>query len=373
MTEMQTTDTADPGQQPMATTPVARLLFSDSGRGLHTDADLLESLLVRQGWRVIREVLPRWTIARTQRSLRIARIKSLLPAGLTAWVNATQVRWGQRNKPIVDLQIHLETPAVDWLAASTVNWLIPNQEWVKPQHLCFFGHLDAVLCKSLTALTIFQQHHANARYLGFSNPAVTTVTSVDATRERFRRFLHVAGSNRKKGAQAIVAAWRRHPEWPELQLVVDDINMVAPLPANVRVWQDIDVEQLSALRRRAGIVLAPSEVEGFGHILLEGMLHAGFVMTTDAAPMNELVTRDRGMLLSWKGTEECHLGTRYFVTPEAVERAVEDVLRTSEALLAAKAKRARSWVLQNHGHFEQAFARELAGLALPVEHRAVVV
>jgi hypothetical protein len=369
---MHTTDTAIPGHRPVATAPVARLLFSDSGRGLHIDADLIEGLLLRHGWRVIREVLPRWSVARTQRSLRIARIKSILPARLTAWIDAAQVRWGGRNKPPVDLQIHLETPAVDWLAASTVNWLIPNQEWVKPQHLCFLGYLDAVLCKSLTALSIFQQHHDNARYLGFSNPAVTTVLSVEDTQQRFRRFLHVAGRNRKKGAQAVVEAWRRHPEWPELQLVVDDIDMVAPVPANVRVWQDIDDGRLAELRRTAGIVLAPSEVEGFGHILLEGMLHAGFVITTDAAPMNELVTRARGMLLPWNGTEECHLGTRYFVMPEAVEQAVEDTLSTSEAMLAAKAGRARYWVLQNHRHFEQAFARELAGLVFPVAHRAVV-
>jgi len=370
---MPTTNTSTSKPPAAATPPVARLLFSDSGRGLHIDADLLETLLVRNGWRVVREVLPRWTVAKTQRSLRIARVKSVLPASLATWANLAQIRWGRRNKPAVDLQIHLETPAVEWLAASTVNWLIPNQEWVKPQHLCFFEHLDAVLCKSLAALTTFQAYHDNARFLGFSNPAVPTVTSYDDSLERYRRFLHVAGRNRKKGAQAIVEAWRRHPEWPELNLVADDVGMVAPLPANVRLWQDIDDESLAGLRRHAGIVLAPSEVEGFGHILLEGMLHGGFVMTTDAAPMNELVTRDRGMLLPWQSEQACHLGTRYFVTPEAVEAAVHDVLKTTDALLAAKARRARSWVLQNHRHFQQAFAHELAGLVPSNRRRTAAV
>ena len=370
---MQTTYTATVGQPPADMPPVARLLFSDSGRGLRTDADLLQSLMERQGWRVIREILPGWSVAKTQRSLRIARIKSMLPGGVAALVNAAQVRWGRRNKATVDLQIHLETPAVDWLAASAVNWLIPNQEWVKPQHLCFFEYLDAVLCKSLAALTTFQAYHDNARYLGFSNPAVPTVTAVEGACDRFRRFLHVAGRNRKKGAQAVVEAWRRHPEWPELHLVVDDVDMVAPVPANVRVWRDVDDDRLARLRRHAGVVLAPSEVEGFGHILLEGMLYNGFVVTTDAAPMNELVTRDRGMLLPWCSEQSWHLGTRYFVTPEAIESAVDDLLRTSGSLLAAKAKRARAWVLQNHRHFEQAFAYEISRLVLPADGRTAAL
>ncbi|MCB1772204.1 MAG: glycosyltransferase [Gammaproteobacteria bacterium] len=370
---MQTTETATVSYLSAATQPVARLLFWDSGRGLRVDADLLQQRLERQGWRVIRELLPGWSVAKTQRSLRLARIKSLLPAGLVDLANTAQIRWGRRNKVAVDLQIHLETPAVDWIAASRVNWLIPNQEWVKPQHLCFFDHLDAVLCKSLAALTIFQAHHDNARFLGFSSPAVPMVNAVGDTHDRFRRFLHVAGRNRKKGAQAVVEAWRRHPEWPELQLVIDDVDMVAPVPANVRVWRDIDDEALADIRARNGVVLAPSEVEGFGHILLEGMLHGGFVVTTDAAPMNELVTRDRGMLLPWRSEQNWHLGTRYFVTPEAIEAAVEDVLQTSGALLAAKAKRARAWVLQNHWHFEQAFAHEVSGLALPASQRPRVV
>ncbi len=44
-----------------------------------------------------------------------------------------------------------------------------------------------------------------------------------------------------------------------------------PVPANVNVWKHPNEEKLTLLRRDNGIVLAPSEVEGYGHILVEGM------------------------------------------------------------------------------------------------------
>jgi hypothetical protein len=344
--------------------PVVRILFSDSGRGLHADADLLQELLERQGWRVIRQLLPVWTVAKTQRSLRYASIRSFFPGLLTDAINATQVRLGRFAKEKADLQIHLESLSVDYLSAATTNWLIPNQEWVKPQHLCFFSYLDAILCKSQTAMEVFRPYHENTRFIGFSNPAVAKKPHVDYAHDRFRRFLHVAGRNRKKGSLAIVEAWRRHPEWPELQLVIDDVSDLGRLPANIRLWRDVDDRQLTELRRQNGIVLAPSEVEGFGHILLEGMLHGGIVLTTDAPPMNELIARDRGMLLDWSVSEPFHLGMRYFVTPSAVEQAVGDVLLTSTELLSRKARIARDWVVDNDRRFGQLFSRQLAQVAM---------
>jgi hypothetical protein len=342
-----------------STHPRVRILLSDSGRGLQIDADLLQNALQQFGCEVEQVVLPSWSIRRTQNSHRYAKLKKLLPTGIAERLDRCQVGLLGLGKTPVALQIHLESVAVEYLAAGALNWLIPNQEWVRPQHLCFFNQLDRVLVKTQEAEAIMRQHHAGVGLLGFSNPIAEAVSGINSDLSRFRRFLHVAGRNRKKGTQAIVDAWRRHPEWPVLQLVVDDTAAIQPVPANVNVWQHPDDEQLVALHRANGIVLAPSEVEGYGHILVEGMAFQGVVVTTDAAPMNELVQTDRGYLVPWGKCEPCHLGTRYFVDAQAIEKTVTELLVTPAQTLLQKSLTARAWVISNHAAFTRKLRHEL--------------
>jgi hypothetical protein len=351
-------------QRTGARPPLARLLFSDSGRGLHADADFLTELLASAGWRVERVVLPRWSAKRAVWSHRYASVVRKLPPWLGRVLDKFPVSMGRVGRSKADLQIHLETIAVPYLGTGDVNWLIPNQEWMRIQHLRFLPLVDRVLCKTEEAVEAFRSHHSDIRFIGFSNPIASNPVGSSDRLDRFRSFLHVAGRNRKKGSAAVVEAWRRHPEWPELQLVIDDPAIVGPLPSNVRVRSRVWTQQLEQLRRDHAIVLAPSEVEGFGHILLEGMATGGVVLTTDAAPMNELVSDQRGFLISWERSEPCHLGTRYFVDPSDIERAVDRVLQSPLAVLSRKAELAQRWARDNHDRFVRAFAAELDQLSM---------
>jgi len=339
--------------------PKVRILLSDSGRGLQIDADLLQKALEEFGCVVECEVTPTWSVRRTVNSHRYAKLKSLLPAVVSGMLDRLQVRWHGLGKRKVDLQIHLESLAVDYLAAGKKNWLIPNQEWVRPQHLGFFKHLDRVLAKTEDAQEIMRNYHDDVRMLGFSNPVVDSMPKGSHELGRLHSFLHVAGRNRKKGTVPVVDAWRRHPEWPELNLVMDDANAIKPVPANVRIWKQPDENTLARLRRDNGIVLAPSEVEGYGHILVEGMAFQEIVVTTDAAPMNELVRPGRGYLLPWGESEPCHLGVRYFVNADAIEAVVADILDTPQVELLEKSVKARSWCIHNHQSFLAALEREI--------------
>ena len=217
-----------------------------------------------------------------------------------------------------------------------------------------------MLCKTREAERIFRTLHPDVVFTGFSNPVAQALPVPLSDPLRMHRFLHVAGRNRKKGTAAIVGAWRRHPEWPRLHLVIDDPEAFGPLPENVTAWIRPDENRLAYLHRRNGVVLAPSEVEGYGHVLIEGMAAQNLVVTTDAAPMNELVTPRRGRLVSWSRSEPCHLGTRYFVDAEAVERVVEALLQTPRAELAATALAARDWVIRNHAEFLDRLDAELS-------------
>ncbi|WP_148862532.1 glycosyltransferase [Marinobacter fonticola] len=348
----------------------ARIVFLNTGRGLLLDAELVQELLENGGWQVKlarrrprkqfeKKLIVWWEAFKTKRSPAIYR--------LLDWA---QVTLGAAVRRHVDLQIHLEDMSLGYSGAASVNWLIPNQEWVYPHNLRHFPKLNRILCKTHEACTIFEPYHAVVEFLGFSNPQLNQPAvppydfSEGCRRERLRRFLHVAGKSSRKGSAPIVEAWRRHPEWPRLDIVMDNPARLGDLPANVHLWRNIDSFTLKSLRRDCGIVLAPSEVEGFGHVLIEAMLSGSVVVATDAPPMNELITSDRGFLVECANKGSFKMGRLFPTTPEAIESTVGQLLDMPENALQQKIDRAYEWVHQNHVDFTQRFevlCRQVAG------------
>jgi glycosyltransferase involved in cell wall biosynthesis len=351
--------------------PLLRIVYSDSGRGLHQDADFLESLFVSRGWGVVREVLEPWTIKQTQRSHRVAGLKNRLPPIVRRLWNRLQVAAGRPGKIRVDLQIHLESLSLNYLAAARVNWLLPNQEWMRTQHLSFLPYIDRVLCKTEHAQRLFEPLHEQAIFSGFSSRLAAQRPLFSHDPERYRRFLHVAGKNRKKGTRALVEAWRRQPGWPRLELVADSQLDIGPIPDNVRLWHNVSDARLHELRSECGIVIAPSEVEGFGHVLLEGMLYDAVVVTTDAPPMNELILKEHGVLLPWTQQQPCHLGTRYHVEADAIEQAVAGLLAMRRRDLAHMGRMAGLWAEANHVGFIDRLSMLIEPFASPASDSAL--
>ena len=49
-------------------------------------------------------------------------------------------------------------------------------------------------------------------------------------------------------------------------------------------------------------------------------------LTTNAPPMNELITPERGLLVNYHNTKPQRLGTNYYVDPQNLEEKIEEVL-----------------------------------------------
>ena len=341
------------------TKPIVRLLVPNSGRGLSTDATLLTECLQELGFIVVKQSVKAWSEEKTVRSHRYAKFKSLLPDSISHFLNSLQLSLHGFAAKKVDLQIHLESIAVEHISAGKQNWLIPNQEWVRPQHLCFLEHFEKILCKTEEALRIFEAHHKNAHLIRFSNPLNNENIRFVIDKNRYKRFLHVAGKNRKKGTQKIIEAWRNNPDWPTLYLVADNSLVNSTLPKNIKHWSNPNEENLNRLRRLAGIVLAPSEVEGYGHVILEGMMSGSLVVTTDAAPMNESIQPDRGFLVPWSRNEDCHLGQRYFVETKAIEKSVNEILSMQTEELNDMVQRSVRWTQYNHILFIESLKKHM--------------
>jgi glycosyltransferase involved in cell wall biosynthesis len=113
--------------------------------------------------------------------------------------------------------------------------------------------------------------------------------------------------------------------------------------ANIEmITERVDEATLRRLQNESALYLCPSEAEGFGHIILEGLSVGGVVITTDAPPMNELVTPDAGLLVAVERTEPMGIGERYFVNLDDLERKIRRALEMSQTERAAFGRAARA-------------------------------
>jgi len=141
-----------------------------------------------------------------------------------------------------------------------------------------------------------------------------------------------------------VAAWRKGLEIPQ------------ELPANVQVIREfIEDVELRRLQAVCGFHLCPSAAEGFGHTIVEGLSTGAVVLTTDAPPMNELVSSDRGVLVPWTTSEPMCAGQRFLVDEERLEEQITQVFSWPTARVQAIGRSARDWFEQNDADFRRRF------------------
>ena len=299
--------------------PLIRILARGNGHGLARDLHLLADLLGSSGYAVDPVGF------HNEKGVRALR-----QCGM--WVARS---WRGR----ADLQISLEHVYPASLGLARRNLLMPNPEWFKREKWqgCL-PRIDGMLCKTGHAERIFSGLGFRAQRVGF-----TSEDRCDPAVHREQRFLHVAGKSPVKGTEAVLEAWRRHPEWPEL-VVVQTRRHARPATGapNIdhRVGRMSDA-QLRALQNACRFHILPSEAEGFGHSLVEALSVGAVMLTSDGEPMNELVRPAYGVLIPPARIGQLGLARRFHVDAEGVEAAVARVLALPQARVEAMAAEAR--------------------------------
>jgi len=341
------------------------IVLTNTGRGLRRDASIIEDIARDLGFSVKVILLTSRSDLELQLLRRVERVKARFPPPLCALINRAQMwalglrRWLHPSK----ITIHLENISRRNLDPRSTHWLIPNLEWFRTDCTHYIPFMDRVVCKTRDAQEVFEGLHAHVIHTGFSSGSLPSLKN--PIKHRYDQVLHVAGNNLKKGTGVIEQLWAKHPEWPILHLVVDSHRQSAVSASNLVVYSDIEDSELSALRQQCGLVLAPSEAEGFGHVLLEGMAWGGVVITVDAPPMNELVSPDRGFCVPWVVSKPCRMGNRYFVDADALEETLERIFRMDAEPLKILSDHARQWVKDNHQRFIADFSALLQEQKIP--------
>jgi hypothetical protein len=315
------------------------LIARDNGFGLSRDLRLLQAALAASGHAV------------TISAVRRGRLRKL---GYACLVNLRRVsrRLRGRDPVAFDVNLMLEHVRSEFFPQARANVLLPNPEWFLPADSAALPGVDGVFAKTAYTQGIFAGRGCRVAFTGF-----TSEDRLDGSVPRERSFFHLAGRSGTKNTEPLLALWRRHPDWPRLTVVQDrhmaQSAVTAPnIDHRIGHLSDGDLRRLQNSHR---FHLCPSQTEGFGHYLVEALSVGATTLTLDAAPMNELVTADRGVLVPVAHTGTQYLATTNFFDDTAMEAAIERLIGMSDAECARIGAAARAWFVDN----DQAFPGRL--------------
>lgn len=252
------------------------------------------------------------------------------------------------EKPRYDANLFLERVFPRWFGSAQTNLLIPNQERFPERHLPHLKQIDTILCKSRHAEDIFSGRGFPTEFIGFTS----TDLFDPSIKPDYQSFFHLAGRSTLKGTETILDLWQKHPEWPQLTVVQCKENAPEIIPENVSLITDyIPHEEIKQHLNCHGIHLCTSLSEGWGHYIVEAMSCKAVVITTDAPPMNELITPARGVLVPYKQSEPRHLGTNYYIDPIKLEKNIQQLLLMTPDKKQTYGDHARTWFKQNDQQF----------------------
>jgi hypothetical protein len=291
----------------------------------------------------------------------------------------------------VDVTVHLEFVNEAYARLSTANLLMVNHEYFGlGVDLAFMQRqltlADVVLVKTQAGMRLLRALSASMPrrrapalvYTKHTTLLPPSSAPLQAGMD-FGSVLHFAGRSNWKQTDAVLNAWVGHPELPHLCIVCHSSchaslrkyaswtglgGGTAPTyaswtglgggtpQANLTYVNAVMGEaEMWALKRSRGVHLCPSIVEGYGHYINEARALGAFVVTVDAAPMNELIDGSCGSLIPCDATPSKprtfalpNAGvTMCIVSPARIRSAIRQLfLATSTPAMARKGRLAHA-------------------------------
>ncbi|TYZ66694.1 hypothetical protein PybrP1_007420 [[Pythium] brassicae (nom. inval.)] len=253
-------------------------------------------------------------------------------------------------------------------------WMMQNVEFFD-RHEIAHPTVGVMIAKNrvgLKKLVEYRQRH-QLSYSVFYTKHTSEDVFQPAVKRDWNAFLHLAGWSPFKNTRVIVQAWAQHPEWPTLVLRVIKSDICAWIEDTFTrdgAWRLANVDYKcgaeplavkNELQNRIGLHLCPSVTEGFGHYINEARGVGALVLTTDVAPMNELVDAQSGVLVGrartwWWQTKGDLFMPLAHVEVADIEQGVEQILLLSVDERQRMGRRARAQFLADRAYFLNAMA-----------------
>ena len=257
-----------------------------------------------------------------------------------------------------DIAIHLERFHPKTFTGAKNNVLIPNQEWFEPGWLPVLHGFDVIFTKTHFATKVFQDLGAKTEYISF--------TSEDRYMPDLEKcdyhYLHIVGKSIQKQTDIVVQTWEKNPGFPPLT-VIHDPKFYKPR-TNARnityIYDRLPEPLLKAYQNVCAVHVCPSETEGFGHYIMEGMSCKSIVITTNAPPMTELVEAGMGHYVEPVSTEPMRLSIKFKISTDTLERAVVEAITLPESVRREIGEKARAKFLANDAFFRNRLLEAVA-------------
>lgn len=290
----------------------------------------------------------------------------IVPEQFTFQPAATNERLISIPRPVDAVIFFEHTVGHPKLWAARHRILVPNPEWLRQRVVDSRSRLTEMWHKTHVSLATLAGLLPNLRhsYIGFTSP------DFSGNAPDFGRFIHFKGSSSQKQTDIVLAAWQKHPEWPELsvQSYVRDPAFLS-FPEWLQ-WRNIRIkyclmspEEHRLEVTRAGVHLCPSSVEGFGHYLNEARSMGALIVTTNAAPMNEFIDDTCGVLVTPVRTEKQFFGVRHIIDVAGFENAIQTVLEMPIDQRKTLGANARRRYLQDRERFQTELINQVRRLA----------
>jgi hypothetical protein len=256
-------------------------------------------------------------------------------------LNSNAIYTDRENVPMCDILIHLEN-ILPGASAKYHVW-VPNQEFISDWDIKNKDTMDLILCKTHETSKVIKELYTHSTkspkiiYTGFTS----TPTQIKARMPRDEKVvLLLAAQSVMKNVDLILKYWLENDCFREkcagCKLIVSyfglfnntgkrykkinhDISnsikkyvstaaytsykkeitnnkMVSIEGTNITIYEKIPDELYNHLIKTSGISICCSANEGFGHYLNEAKYYGTIPLTTNAPPMNELIT-DRNLLV----------------------------------------------------------------------------
>jgi hypothetical protein len=256
-----------------------------------------------------------------------------------------------------DVSIFLERFSDKKLDISPANILIPNPEWFEPGWVPALRCFVSIFTKTNHSDQVFKKLGCNTDFISF-----TSLDRYDASiKKDWNRYLHIAGKSIQKQTDVVWETWEKNPGFPNLTIVQNPkFYKKRPLLRNVSyIYDSLPDSVLKTMQNAYGYHVCPSLTEGFGHYIMEALSCKSFVLTTDAEPMSDLVTKERGMLISSYKQERMRFSIAYHINSKALEESVIKtfVINDSDRNLACE--KARDFFNENENIFSSAFINSI--------------
>lgn len=246
------------------------------------------------------------------------------------------------NHRQADINIYFEILDGRHYDNAKYNLFFPNPEWFWwPKQL---GGIDIVLAKTRDAESIF-------RAIGKSEVIFTSFTSedrYDPDIPKERVYLHTAGQSETKGTQTVFMAWKTH--YP--QLIFTKLKAYGGYtvhnPNIITCWDRLPMDLLRNIQNKCAFHVCPSEYEGFGHYIWEAKACAGIVITSDGAPMSEMVTEGvDGFLIDARRKRKMNFAKCSLIELPALQAVIERTMNLTDKEIARMGAASRQRFLDN--------------------------